>query len=61
MDWTTTDLTFSMLCSSTIQPAVSLQSRLALIPILRLEALHTPAEGGAPMGFTDKSRRIGEA
>ena len=60
MGWTTMDLTFSMLCSSTIRLAVSLQSKLARILILRLEAPHTPAEGEALMDSTDESRRIGE-
>ena len=50
-----------MLCSFTIQPAVSLRSGLACIPISRLGALHTLAEEGAPMDFTDRSGRIGEA
>ena len=50
-----------MLCWSTIQLAVSLQSRLACIPILRLGALHTLAEGEAPMDSTDQGWSIGEA
>ena len=50
-----------MLCSFTIQPVVSLQSRLARILILRLGVLHTLAEGGEPMDFTDDCRRVGEA
>ena len=61
MDWTRMDLTFLMLCSSTIPPAVSLQNKLARIPILRLGAPHTLAEGGAPTDFTDQSRLVGEA
>lgn len=55
------DLTFWMLCSSTIQPAVSLLNKLARIPTSRLGALLTLAEEGAPMDFTDKSRPVGEA
>lgn len=61
MDWTTMDLTFLMLCSSTIQLAVSLRNRLARIPTLRLGVPHTLAEEGALTDFTDISWRVGDA
>ena len=50
-----------MRCWSTIQLAVFLQNRLACIPILKLGALHTLAEGEAPMGSTNQGWAIGEA
>ena len=61
MDWTTMDLTFLMLCSSTIQLAVSLRNRLARIPTLRLGVPHILVEDGAPTDFTDTGCGIGDA